>query len=121
MSLQHLHLHVRDRSTSERFYESWFGMRVRQHGSEISFMTDEREFLLALMHDDAPAVMPPWFHFGFRLQSAAQVQGLHERMVQSGIAIHKPIYQDPTLVSYRCADPDDYLIEVYWEGEGAYT
>lgn len=119
MSLQHLHLHVRDRSISELFYESWFGMSVRRRGSEISFMTDENAFLLALMQDPSPTVLPPWFHFGFRLKSGAGVLALHERMVQSGVAIRKPVFQDEALVSYRCADPDGYLIEVYWEAEGA--
>lgn len=38
---------------------------------------------------------------------------------QSGVAISKPLYQDDSLVSYRCADPDGYLIEVFWEAERA--
>lgn len=119
MSLQHLHLHVRDRTIAERFYAAWFGMELQRRGTEITFMTDDRQFLLALMHDDAPAPMPPWFHFGFRLPSAKDALALNERMVSEGVVIRKPLYQDDTLVSFRCADPDGYLIEVYWEAEGA--
>jgi len=119
MSLQHLHLHVRDRAITERFYASWFGMTLQRRGSDITFMTDDRQFLLALMHDDAPAPMPAWFHFGFRLPSAADVPAMNERMVRAEVAIRKPLYQDDTLVSFRCADPDGYVIEVYWEAEGA--
>lgn len=119
MSIQHLHLHVRDRTLAEHFYASWFGMTVQRRASEITFMTDEREFLFALMDDAAPAPMPPWFHFGIRLQTAAAVLALHERMVGSGIGIRKPVCQDVSLVSYRCADPDGYVIEVYWEAERA--
>ena len=63
--------------------------------------------------------MPPWFHFGFRIASAPQVLALHERMEASGVAIRKPVYQDDSLVSYRCADPDGHVIEVYWEAEPA--
>jgi hypothetical protein len=29
------------------------------------------------------------------------------------------LYQDGSLVSFRCADPDGYAIEVYWEASGA--
>jgi len=36
-------------------------------------------------------------------------------MPKSGVAIRKPIYQDKSLVSCRCADPDGHVIEVYWE------
>ena len=117
MPLQHLHLHVRDRALAEAFYTAWFGMSVQRHGSEITFMNDEHDFLFALMDDPAPAPMPPWFHFGFRIGSAPQVLALHERMQASGVAIRKPVYQDESLVSYRCADPDGHVIEVYWEAE----
>jgi catechol-2,3-dioxygenase len=119
MALQHLHLHVRDRARSEAFYAAWFGMAVQRRGSEISFMTDEREFLLALMDDAAPAPLPAWFHFGMRLASAAEVLALHERMAASAVAIRKPVHQNESLVSYRCADPDGHVIEVYREAEQA--
>jgi len=119
MSLRHLHLHVRDRALAVAFYASWFGMQTQRIGSQITFMTDDREFLLALMQDPSPTPMPTWFHFGFRLGSAAAVLALNERMAGSGIAIRKPVYQDESLVSYRCADSDGYVIEVYWEADRA--
>jgi catechol-2,3-dioxygenase len=115
VSLQHLHLHVADRARAETFYISWFGMNVQRRGSEITFMNDERDFLLALMHDPAAASLPPWFHFGFKLPSATAVLELNVRMAASGVVIRKPVYQDESLVSYRCADPDGHVIEVYWE------
>lgn len=115
MPLTHLHLHVRDRSRAEQFYANWFEMDVQRRGSEITFMTDRSQFLLALMHDTAPAPLPPWFHFGFRLPSLDGLLGLHDRMVQSSVPIGKPLYQDERFASYRCVDPDGYLIEVYWE------
>lgn len=119
MALQHLHLHVRDRYVAERFYEAWFGLGMQRRGSETSFMTDGRGFLLALMPDWSPAPMPPWFHFGFRQESAAAVLLLYEQMRKSGVAMRKPGYQDDSLVSFCCADPDGYLIEVFWEAERA--
>ena len=115
MALSHLHLHTRDRAASARFYETWFGMRCERRGSALTFMTDERDFLLALMDDAAPATMPDWFHFGFRLDSADAVLALHDRMRDGGIVIRKPLYRDDDLVSYRCADPDGHAIEVFWE------
>jgi len=60
-----------------------------------------------------------WCHFGFRLNLADEVIGLHNDMARAGVAIVRPLYRDETLVSFRCADPDGYAIEVYWEAPGA--
>jgi len=119
LNLNHLHLHVRDREAAERFYAAWMGMKVARRGERLTFMTDAAGFELALMDDRAPAAMPSWFHFGFKLPSAQQVTDLHDRMRASGIVILKPLYQDESLVSFRCADPDRYPIELYWEASGA--
>jgi catechol-2,3-dioxygenase len=115
MALNHLHLHVRDRSVAENFYSSWFGMHVQRQLDEITFMTDEQEFLLALMHDPGAAPLPPWFHFGFRQPSSAAVIAMNAAMVAAGIPIKKAVHRDESLVSFRCADPDGQVIEVFWE------
>jgi catechol-2,3-dioxygenase len=119
MNLSHLHIHVRSRSAAEEFYSAWLGMAIARRGKCLTFMLDGAGFALALMADQAPAPMPPWFHFGFRLPSAAEVIDLHQRMGESGIKILKALYQDDSLVSFRCADPDGYAIEVYWEAAAA--
>jgi len=59
--------------------------------------------------------MPAWFHFGYRLNSARDVVDLHGRMSASDVVVLKPLYEDDELVSFRCADPDGYAIEIYWE------
>jgi catechol-2,3-dioxygenase len=115
MALNHLHLHVRERSVAEDFYSTWFGMAVQREGTEITFMTDESDFLLALMHDPAAAPLPPWFHFGFRQASPAAVLAMNTKMVKAGVPIKKGVYEDGSLVSFRCADPDGHVIEVFWE------
>ena len=57
---------------------------------------------------------PTWFHFGFRLASAADVRDLHGRM-SAGEAPVRPLHDDADYVWFRCADPDGHAIEVYWE------
>jgi len=115
VTLSHLHLHVKDRPTAERFYEEWFGMTVVRRLEQLSFLEDRKDFLLALMDDAAPQPMPPWFHFGFRQDAAADVSALHNRLRGAGIEILKPLYQDDDYASFRCADSDGYAIEVFWE------
>jgi catechol-2,3-dioxygenase len=113
MELNHLHLHVRDRSRAQHFYALWFGMTVQRQSEEITFMVDDRQFLLALMDDPAPTPLPPWFHFGFRMASSEALHSLHDRMRDASIPIPKELYHDASFASYRCGDPDGYLIEVY--------
>ena len=115
MRLNHLHLHVRDRSAAESFYAKWLGMDVMRRGESLTFLADEDGFELALMDDREPIPMPSWFHFGYRLNSAREVVDLHDRMREAGVGIVKPMYRDESLVSFRCADPDGYAIEIYWE------
>jgi catechol-2,3-dioxygenase len=119
MELKHLHIHVRDRTASQSFYSEWFGMFVARRGQSLTFMTDGANFDLALMDDASPAPMPAWFHFGFRLDSREAVMSLHERMQLRDVPIVGPLYQDESLVSYRCSDNDGYVIEVYWEADNA--
>lgn len=101
MKIQHLHLHVRERSSSERFYERWLGLRVASHGERLTFMEDAAGFSR--------------FHFGSRLESAEQLERMHEAMARASIPIARPLHRDETLASFRCADPDGYAIEIYWE------
>ena len=119
MNLNHLHLHVRDRTAAEAFYERWFGLTVGRRGEYLSFLHDDAGFDLALMDDAAPAPMPAWFHLGFRLADADAVLTLHDRMRATGVEIVKALYQDEMLASYRCADLDGYAIEIYWEAPNA--
>ena len=119
MNLKHLHIHVRDRPAAEAFYAVWLGMRVARRGRCLTFMTDDEGFDLALMDDAAPSPMPAWFHFGYRLPTAGAVLDAHKRMSQAGVAILKALCEEESLVSFRCADPDGYSIEIYWEAAGA--
>jgi catechol-2,3-dioxygenase len=116
MDISHLHLHVRDRGRSETFYRKWFGLTTRRSEDDISFMCGDRNFLLALMHDSAPAPVPSWFHFGVRVDSASAVRGMLASMQAAGVPIVKPLYEDETFASFRCTDPDRHAIEVYWDG-----
>ena len=119
MKLKHLHLNVRDRSASEGFYAAWLGMSVARREERMTFLTDEDGFELDLMDDDQPGPMPSWFHFGYRLPSAEAVVELHRRMSEFGLAIRRPLAQDHSAALFRCADPDGYVIEIYWEAPHA--
>ncbi len=115
MNIAHLHLHVRERDASEKFYQRWLGLRVANHEANLTFMEDAAGFSLALMDDPHPAKLPDWFHFGSRLDSPEAVEAMHESMTRASIPIARAFYRDDTIASFRCADPDGYAIEIYWE------
>jgi catechol-2,3-dioxygenase len=115
MPLQHLHLHVRSRPVAEKFYADWFGLSTKRRGSEITFMNDDKRFLLALAEDASAAPLPAWFHFGFEFDAREAVLDLYNRFRQANVPIRKEIYQDEGFASFRCSDPDGYVIEVYWD------
>jgi catechol 2,3-dioxygenase-like lactoylglutathione lyase family enzyme len=119
MNLKHLHLHVRNRSLSQAFYGEWLGLTVARSDKSLTFMSDGAHFALALMSDPSPAPMPSWFHFGFAVGSGEEAVSLHDRMQARGVRIVRALYRDENLVSFRCADPDQYVIEIYWEGAGS--
>lgn len=116
MDLTHLHLHTRDRDRSAAFYQRWFGLALVRRGEAITFMKGDRDFLLALADEDGAQPMPAWFHFGMRVDSADRVRTLLIDLERGGVPIVKALYEDPKFASFRCADPDGYPIEVYWDG-----
>ena len=64
MKLTHLHLNVRDRPASEKFYAAWLGMSVARREERMTFLTNEEGFEIDLKDDDQPGPKPSWFHFG---------------------------------------------------------
>lgn len=115
MRLNHLHLRVADLDHSQTFYETWFGFRHHvRHGSTV-FLRDDADLDLALAPVEALDTFPAWFHFGFRLESSAAVEALHQAMIAGGVTITQPLESWDDFSAFRCADPDGYRIEVYWE------
>ena len=115
MQMNHLHLHVRDKEVSQRFYEKWFGFRKHVEHGPILFLRDDADLDLALAPDDDPQALPSWFHFGFRLESTQAVQVMHDAMYADGVAMDMAFQSWEDLAAFRCIDPDGYRIEVYWE------
>jgi catechol 2,3-dioxygenase-like lactoylglutathione lyase family enzyme len=116
MDIGHLHLHVRDLRRASSFYRRWFGLELLREDDGIAFLVGSRAFLLALMANGDPAPPPAWLHFGVPLPSAAEVLDLLARMEAAAVPIAKPLFEEPTFMSFRCRDPDGYAIELYWDG-----
>ena len=119
MNLNHIHLHVASVPRAAAFYERYFGLRRSVWHGEILFMRDEAGMDLALAPADTPEPFPSWFHIGFRLDSKVAVEALHRDVHEGGETIRTPFTQEGAFCFFRCADPDGYQIEVYYEPEPA--
>lgn len=115
MDLNHLHLHVKDVNKSKMFYEKYFGFKEHIMHGEILFIRNESGFDLALCSDENEWSFPKWFHFGFRLNSAAEVKMLFEKMKSAQEIIDTELEEYDDFVFFRCLDPDKNKIEIYWE------
>ena len=119
MNLNHLHLHVASVPRAADFYRRWFGMRELVWHGDMVFMRDPAGMDLALAPAEQVEPMPPWFHFGFRLEGRDAVGALCARMAAEGVTIATPVTTHGELTFFRCADPDGYELEIYYEPDPA--
>jgi len=114
MDITHLHLNVRDLSQSSAFYQRWFGLEVKRQQGDVWFLCGDQGFLLVLLQDADPAPAPAWAHFGVARANAHEVLTLHQTMLAAGVPIVRAYEQSQTLTSFRAADPNGHVVEVYW-------
>ncbi len=49
------------------------------------------------------------------LSGPARENSCDGALVRERVRLATPLYEDATFMSFRCADPDGYAVEVYWE------
>jgi catechol 2,3-dioxygenase-like lactoylglutathione lyase family enzyme len=118
MSVRHLHLASRDHETSRRFYETYFEFRFdatfdRGDQPAATIIRSKAGFQIYLEGPSAER-LPAWFHFGFFVESAAACDELYARMQRDKIKIVRPLVSEP-FTNYFFADPDDHLVQVYFD------
>jgi catechol 2,3-dioxygenase-like lactoylglutathione lyase family enzyme len=120
MRLNHVGLPVRDENASVAFYATYFGFdpaTARHYPDGTVIIRNIDGFDLALHPGDVPAAGATFLHFGFAAPDPQRVRDLMARMRADGVPIVE--YDDePGLVSFKCADPDGWRVEVYWEATG---
>jgi catechol 2,3-dioxygenase-like lactoylglutathione lyase family enzyme len=119
MNINHLHLKVSSVEWARAFYARFFGLTDFVWHGDMLFMRDGAGMDLALAPAAAIEPMPSWFHFGFRLGDAEAVKAMHDAMAAADVSLSAPLTTDGDLTFFRCADPDGYAIEVYWEPDPA--
>ena len=118
MTINHVHLAAKDVARTRAFYEHYFGFRMEcEHGKGV-FLRDASGFLIALDPTHEPVSFPSWFHLGFCLDSAAEVNALHQKALAGEATIVRKLLSEPGLyASFYLADPDGCPLEVSWHAE----
>ena len=110
--LNHVALTVTGRERSATFYQRWFGLTDRLHEDDhLLILTGPGGALLALSEGEAPPAPPRTTHFGFQVDSAADVHELRQQFSDAGVEEAEWQEHGPT----RCQvfDPDGHRVEVF--------
>jgi catechol 2,3-dioxygenase-like lactoylglutathione lyase family enzyme len=108
---------VRDAARSQLFYTTYFNFdpaTARQYPDGTIHIRNADDFDLALHATQDIGTPQPFLHFGFRLATGPDVRDALDRVRADGIEIIEH-YDEPDMVSFKCADPDGHRIEAYWE------
>jgi len=117
VDINHLNLGVGDPGTCRDFYQRHFGFRPAFEADGGYFIRNDEGFLLALVPAPDHHPLPNGFHIGFGVDVAERVAGLHHELVVAGVRVGP--FEDcrpaEAYVTFRCWDPDDTEVEVFWE------
>lgn len=119
--LDHLALLTRDAERAARFYCEWAGMEVvhdrQDEGSThrviwVRLAGDRGGLIIVLVEVDEQRPKGYMDHFGFHVESRAEVDRIAGRAREEGRLVDEPQYAGP-VVGYFCtiSDPEGNLLE----------
>jgi catechol 2,3-dioxygenase-like lactoylglutathione lyase family enzyme len=109
MKIAHLSLGVTNIAESEKFYRDVLQLPAKREGDEV--LVRWPDFLLVLT--EKPPAARGKFHFGFRVDSAADVDAWAQRLRSCGVQIVAGPATDGATRQLFFLDPDSYEVEIY--------
>lgn len=115
--LRHVALAVSDEDRSRQFYERYLGFDARppkRYPDGPLMLFDGRGSALALGPADDAARLPRFLHFGYVLDDPQTARELIARFERDNVTL---LEREDTAAYVGCkvADPDGYVVEVFWE------
>ncbi|HTO70387.1 MAG TPA: VOC family protein [Myxococcota bacterium] len=110
--LQHLNLTVADLARARAFYRDVLGFEVSFAKGNTVWLAAGGD-LLGLSEGDAPAGRS-FEHFGFMVDSPADVDRWAAQLRAHGVAAEKGPYDRSDGRSVYFRDPDGHLVEIFW-------
>lgn len=118
MTLNHIHIGTKDIKKSAEFYSTLFGFKKKFDHDPGIFLDNEAGFLIAIDLVDEIPNFPSWFHFGFCLNTEAEVQKIYQKVKEMKVKIARDMMAEKDqFASVFIFDPDGYKIEVSWYNE----
>jgi catechol 2,3-dioxygenase-like lactoylglutathione lyase family enzyme len=112
MRLNHVALTVSDRERSAAFYAEHFGLTERLHDEEDMLILGSSDgAVLALWEGTPVPELPRTNHFGFQLDSPAEVHAARERLRAAGVPESE--WSPTGTVRVQVFDPDGYRVEFF--------
>ena len=106
----HLTLGVNNLAVSERFYRDALGFSLRREDGNLRIELPD----FAIVLTESPPSRLSKFHFGFRVDTAAEVDAWAARAKAFGARTEWPHDRDGGRTVF-INDPDDYVIEIYFK------
>jgi catechol 2,3-dioxygenase-like lactoylglutathione lyase family enzyme len=114
--LTHLNLEVADPDASLRFYETMFGVREYYRDAEsVQVLGPGPHDVLAFVRSRTPGRQGGISHFGFRLTDPKDVEEAVRTATRVGAKILDRGEFSPGFPYVYVADPDGYVIEIWFE------
>ena len=115
--LRHVALAVSDENRSRAFYERYLGFDAlppKRYPDGVLMLFDGRGSALALGPAGEGGHLPEFLHFGYVLDGPDAARELTGRFERDGVALLER--EDASdYVGCKVADPDGYVVEVFWE------
>jgi catechol 2,3-dioxygenase-like lactoylglutathione lyase family enzyme len=111
MRISHLSLGVSDLAASETFYRDVLGLATKRDGDDVR--VEWPDFSLVL--SEKPPADRSKFHFGFRVNSAGDVDTWAERLRSHNAQILSGPATNGGTRQLFFLDPDQYVVEIYAE------
>jgi catechol 2,3-dioxygenase-like lactoylglutathione lyase family enzyme len=109
MKISHLSLGVSSIDESEKFYRDILNLPALREGKDV--FVQWPDFLLVL--NENPPADRSKFHFGFEVDSSADVDMWADRLRQAGVRIISGPATDNGTRHVFFLDPDQYVVEIY--------
>jgi len=113
--LNHLNLSVQNVADNVEFFQTYFGFRiVAGQGRSLTVLTNDDGFVLTLMVDRSLGELayPAMFHLGFLQSVRANVDAIHQKMIDAGTDAPQPANMRRNTYGFYVRAPGGFLIEV---------
>jgi catechol 2,3-dioxygenase-like lactoylglutathione lyase family enzyme len=104
-------LGVSDLAASETFYRDVLQLETKRDGEDVR--VEWPDFLLVI--SERPPADRSKFHFGFRVDDAAEVDAWAQRLRSNNVQILSGPATDNGMRQLFFLDPDQYVLEIYSE------